>query len=135
MGCAQSSPASPSPNANVPSPQQQIAVPDKIATSLAVLGLERYAPVFHNFGYDDLDTFDGFSQDELLQVARNVRMLQGHAIKWINSLSENPISPSKVMLALSDTAAGADTSLIRGASQAELAAGTPLCEESGNVKA
>eukprot|EP00900_Chrysochromulina_parva_P027522 jgi/Chrpa1/9403/Chrysochromulina_OHIO_Genome00013106-RA len=106
MGCAQSSPASPSHSklfskANVPSPQHQIAVPDEIAASLAVLGLERYAPAFHEIGYDDLDTLDGFSQEELLQVAMRVNMKEGHAVKWIKSLSGSPLSPSKVMLALS----------------------------------
>jgi hypothetical protein len=106
MGCAQSSPASPSHSklfskANVPSPQHQIAVPDEIAASLAVLGLERYAPAFHEIGYDDLDTLDGFSQEELLQVAMRVNMKEGHAVKWIKSLSGSPLSHSKVMLAIS----------------------------------
>ena len=111
MGCAPSSPASPLQSklfskANVPSPQQQ----DEIAASLAVLGLERYAPAFHEIGYDDLDTLDGFSQEELLQVARSVGMLQGHAIKWIKSRSGSPISPSKVALALSASGVSASGS-------------------------
>jgi hypothetical protein len=61
--------------------------PDEVTASLAALGLARYAPAFIELGYDDLDYLKSSSQEELLRVAKSVHMLEGHAVRWVRSLS------------------------------------------------
>jgi len=75
--------------------------PDEVTASLAALGLDQYAPAFRELGYDDLDYLKSSSQEELLQVAKGVRMLVGHAVKWVKSLSGTAVSHETVALALS----------------------------------
>ena len=107
MGCAHSSEPTPglldSPlRPNVPFPQHQTARgPDEVTASLAALGLDRYAPAFRELGYDDLDYLKSSSQEELLQVAKRVHMLEGHAVRWVKSLSGTAASLETVALALS----------------------------------
>jgi hypothetical protein len=87
---------------NVPFPQHQTARgPDEVTASLAALGLDRYAPAFRELGYDDLDYLKSSSQEKLLQVAKRVRMLEGHAVRWVESLCGTAVSLETVALELS----------------------------------
>jgi hypothetical protein len=70
-----------------PSSSQTARGPDEVTASLAALGLARYAPAFIELGYDDLDYLKSSSQEELLRVAKSVHMLEGHAVRWVRSLS------------------------------------------------
>jgi hypothetical protein len=70
-----------------PSSSQTARGPDEVTASLAALGLARYAPAFIELGYDDLDYLKSSSQEELLRVAKSVQMLEGHAVRWVRSLS------------------------------------------------
>jgi len=79
----------------------------QVETNLAALGLDRYAPAFKAKGYDDQDYLDELSQEELLYVAKSVGMLQGHALKWVKSVSGANISPAQVGLAFSGSGAAA----------------------------
>eukprot|EP00900_Chrysochromulina_parva_P024582 jgi/Chrpa1/6758/Chrysochromulina_OHIO_Genome00009813-RA len=82
-------------------PQHHARGPDEVTASLAALGLDRYAPAFRELGYDDLDYLKSSSQEKLLQVAKRVHMLEGHAVRWIESLSGTAASLETVALALS----------------------------------
>jgi len=84
-----------------PSSSQTARGPDEVTASLAALGLDRYAPAFRELGYDDLDYLKSSSQEELLQVAKRVHMLEGHAVRWVRSLSGTAASLETVALALS----------------------------------
>eukprot|EP00900_Chrysochromulina_parva_P018605 jgi/Chrpa1/26746/Chrysochromulina_OHIO_Genome00026732-RA len=107
MGCALSSEPTPGLldgplRANVPFPQNQTARgPDEVTASLAALGLDRYAPAFRELGYDDLDYLKSSSPEKLLQVAKRVQMREGHAVRWVESLSGTAVSLETVALELS----------------------------------
>ncbi|NDD31677.1 MAG: hypothetical protein EB084_25795, partial [Proteobacteria bacterium] len=53
---------------------------------------------FIELGYDDLDYLKSSSQEELLRVAKSVHMLEGHAVRWIRSLSGTAASPGAAEL-------------------------------------
>ncbi|KOO24460.1 vacuolar protein 8, partial [Chrysochromulina tobinii] len=83
-------------------PQNQTARgPDEVTASLAALGLDRYAPAFRELGYDDLDYLKSSSPEKLLQVAKRVQMREGHAVRWVESLSGTAVSLETVALELS----------------------------------
>jgi vacuolar protein 8 len=84
-----------------PSSSQTARGPDEVTASLAALGLDRYAPAFRELGYDDLDYLKRQSQEKLLQVAKRVHMLEGHAVRWVESLSGTAASFETVALAFS----------------------------------
>ena len=97
---------------NVPRPHeaQTARAPDRFAQviiDLNTLGLDRYAPAFKEQGYDDQDYLDELSQEELLDVAKSVGMLEGHAVKWVKSVSGAQITPAKVAQAFSASGAAA----------------------------
>ena len=82
-------------------PQHHARGPDEVTASLAALGLDRYAPELRELGYDDLDYLKNSPQEELLQVAKRVQMLEGHAARWVRSLSGTAASLETVALARS----------------------------------
>jgi vacuolar protein 8 len=84
-----------------PSSSQTARGPDEVTASLAALGLDRYSPAFRELGYDDLDYLKSSPPEDLLQVAKGVGMLVGHAVRWIRSLSGTAVSLEMVALALS----------------------------------
>ena len=70
-----------------PSSNETARGPDEVTASLATHGLAHYAPSFRDIGYDDLDYLKSLSPEELLQGTKRVRMLEGHAKRWVRSLS------------------------------------------------
>ena len=99
MGCAGSKAAGQLDSANVPVAQQQQQ--PAIRAYMQTLGLGQYADALVDLGYDDVEYLRDASQDDLLEIAKKVSMLDGHAGKWVRSLSGASVSPSKLAHALS----------------------------------
>ena len=102
MGCSSSKetagPPPLPPQGHVPSQQRQT---ETVASHLESLGLGKYAAAFEEIGFDDMEHLRELAQDELLEIAKRVNMLEGHASKWIRSLTGAPVQLSKVQLVLS----------------------------------
>ena len=98
MGASSSRPWPPA-TANLPTAQLQEGE-DAVSAKLRSLDLIQYITAFQERGYDDLAYLSELSQDELLDLAKRVGMLEGHAAKWVRAVSGATISPSKVKIAL-----------------------------------
>ena len=110
MGCAPSSPEqakAPPAKANTPQPQQQHHHPGSITASLQSLEMPQYVEQFHRLGYDDLDYLQELSEDDLLDIAKRVGMVEGHAATWVRSFIGSAVSPEKVRAVLAGKPAGA----------------------------
>ena len=98
MGCGGSKEAEPPPQHPAPNTPSRQSQKSRFRQHLEELGLEQYEKPFQDIGYDDVEDLEEMTQDQLLELASRIGMLEGHARKWVKSLTKQAVSPSKIDL-------------------------------------